>query len=131
MTRGGTWRSAVRVGVFSGAVPGHAGGGARLARRHAGRRHSRALHRLLRLHAPRPRAQSLLQGCGRARQRAPHDAARMDFMLLFGMTAATTLAHIYRTWIYGHITKGILMHHFYLRDHPKSEKIRLLLGKVG
>lgn len=80
----GAWRSGVGVGVVAGAVPGHAGGGARAARGAAGRRAARAHHRLLRLHARGPRAQPLQQGRRGARQRAAHDAARLDLLLLFG-----------------------------------------------
>lgn len=77
-------RSGVGVGVVAGAVPGHAGGGALAARGAAGGRAARAQHRLLRLHARGPRAQPVQQGRGRARQRAAHDAARLDLLLLWG-----------------------------------------------
>lgn len=81
--------SGVGVGVVAGAVPGHAGGGARAARGAAGRRAARALHRLLRLHARRPRAQPLQQGRRRARQCSAHDAQGLDFVLLCGMRRFT------------------------------------------
>lgn len=77
-------RSGVGVGVVAGAVPGHAGGGARAARGAAQRRAARAHHRLLRLHARRPRAQPLQQGRRRARQRPAHDAQGLDLLLLRG-----------------------------------------------
>lgn len=81
-----TWLcSGVGVGVIAGAVPGHAGGGARAARGAAQRRAARALHRLLRLHSRGPRPQPVQQGRGRARQCLAHDAQRMDLLLLCGM----------------------------------------------
>lgn len=82
--------SGVGVGVIPGAVPGVAGGCARIARGDAWQRAARALHRLLRLHARRPRAQPLQQGRGRARQCAAHDAARLDHLLLCGMLPPAT-----------------------------------------
>lgn len=78
-------RSGVGVRVVAGAVPGHIGSGARAARGAAGRRAASAYHRLLRLHARRPRAQPLQQGRRRARQRVTHDAQRVDFLLFRGM----------------------------------------------
>lgn len=83
-----TWHpvySGVGLGVIAGAVPGNAGGCARVARGDAGQRAARAVYRLLRLHARRPRAQPLQQGRGRARQCAANDAARLDLLLLCGM----------------------------------------------
>lgn len=86
----GVSRSDIRIGVVAGAVPGHAGCGARSARGPAVRRAARALYRLLRLHARGPRAQPIQQGRGRGGQRAADDAQGLDLLLLFGMNVDET-----------------------------------------
>lgn len=77
-------RSCVGVGVVTGVVPGHTVRGEGAARGSADGRAESAHHRLLRLHAGRPSPQPVQQGRGRAGQRAAHDAARVDLVLLLG-----------------------------------------------